>query len=270
MIPSSSRRTVLVTGASAGLGLAFARVFATHGFDLVLTARREKRLRTVADELTARHQVAARIVPDDLEDPEAPARIVGAIAADGVTIDALVNNAGYGLPGKYVDTVWDAQARFLQIMVTAYAELVHRVLPGMVERNYGRIVNVSSVAGLVPGTPGHTLYAAAKAFLVKFSQSLALETRRRGVHVTALCPGFTYTEFHDVNHTRPIVSARVPRAMWLDADDVARQGFDGVMQGRLQVVPGLSYKAIVALTRLLPESLVIKATLRQSRRFRAQ
>lgn len=263
------RRTVLVTGASAGIGLAFARVFAANGFDLVLTARREERLRGVADELTARHQIAARVVADDLEDPAAPARLVDRIAADGVAIDALVNNAGYGLPGKYAETSWDAQARFLQIMVTACAELAHRLVPGMIERGYGRIVNVSSVAGLVPGTPGHTLYAAAKAFLVKFSQSLALETRRHGVHVTALCPGFTYTEFHDVNHTRPIVSARVPRALWLDADDVARQGFDGVMAGRLQVVPGFGYKAVVALTRLLPESLVIAATRRQSRRFRA-
>ena len=155
-------------------------------------------------------------------------------------------------------------------MVTAYAELAHRLLPGMIERQYGRIVNVASVAGLVPGTPGHTLYAASKAFLIKFSQSLALETRRHGVHVSALCPGFTYTEFHDVNNTRPLVAAHVPRSMWLEADDVARQGFDGVMAGRLQVVPGFRYRALVGLVRLLPESLVIKATLRQSRRFRAQ
>jgi len=270
MTSASPRRTVLVTGASAGIGLAFARVFAEHGFDLVLTARREDRLDRVAGELTARHQVAARVLADDLEDPAAPARIVARLAADGVPIDALVNNAGYGLPGKYADTSWDAQARFIQIMVTACAELAHRLLPGMIERQYGRIINVSSVAGLVPGTPGHTLYAASKAFLVRFSQSLALETRRHGVHVTALCPGFTYTEFHDVNNTRPIVAQRVPRVMWLNADDVARQGFAGVMAGRLQVVPGFGYKALVALTRLLPESLVIKATLRQSRRFRAQ
>jgi len=270
MTSASPRRTVLVTGASAGIGLAFARVFAANGFDLVLTARREERLRGVADELTARHQVAARVVADDLEDPAAPARIVDGLAADGVAIDALVNNAGYGLPGKYAETNWEAQARFIQIMVTAYAELAHRLLPGMIERRYGRIVNVASVAGLVPGTPGHTLYAASKAFLIKFSQSLALETLRRGVHVTALCPGFTYTEFHDVNNTRPIVATRVPRSMWLDADEVARQGFEGVMAGRMQVVPGFRYRALVTMTRLLPESLVIKATLRQSRRFRAQ
>jgi len=270
MMPPSSRRTVLITGASAGIGLEFARVFAANGFDVALTARRAERLRDVANELIARHHVTARVVADDLEDPAAPARIVERLAADGVTIDALVNNAGYGLPGKYAETSWDAQARFIQIMVTAYAELAHRLLPGMIERRYGRIVNVASVAGLVPGTPGHTLYAASKAFLIKFSQSLALETRRHGVHVTALCPGFTYTEFHDVNNTRPLVAAHVPRSMWLKADDVARQGFDGVMAGRLQVVPGFRYRALVGLVRLLPESLVIKATLRQSRRFRAQ
>ena len=152
-------------------------------------------------------------------------------------------------------------------MVTAYAELVHRFLPGMVARRYGRIVNVASVAGLVPGTPGHTLYAASKAFLIKFSQSLALETRSKNVHVTAVCPGFTLTEFHDVNQTREMMD-RMPKWVWLDADRVAREGFDGVMAGKPVVVNGALYKSLVFLARHLPQGLVFRATLEQSRRYR--
>jgi len=268
MPPPPPRRTALVTGASAGLGAAFARVFAANGFDLVLTARREDRLRALADELATRHQVTARVVTADLADPEAPGRLMDSLASDDVAIDALVNNAGYGLPGKYVNTTWEEQARFLQIMVTACAELVHRLLPGMVARKYGRIINVSSVAGLVPGTPGHTLYAASKAFLIRFSQSLALENARGGVHVTAVCPGFTHTEFHDANGTRDMMSRNIPAYMWLDADDVARHGFDAVMAGRPMAVKGAVYKAVVLLARYLPESVMFRWTLSQSRKFR--
>ena len=268
MTSTAPRRTALVTGASAGLGAAFARVLAAEGFDLVLTARREDRLRALADEVTDRHGIAVRVLPADLEDPAAPARLVDALAAAGVTVDVLVNNAGYGLPGKYVNTTWAQQARFLQIMVTAYAELTHRLLPGMVERKYGRIINVASVAGLVPGTPGHTLYAASKAFLVRFSQSLALENTRDGVHATAVCPGFTYTEFHDANRTREMVSKGVPKWAWLQADRVAREGVEAAMTGRPVVVSGAVYKMLVLLVRYLPERLVFRGTLAQSRKFR--
>lgn len=264
-----ARRTALVTGASAGIGLAFARVFGAHGFDLVLTARRAARLDTIADELTTRHGITVRTLPADLENPGAPARIAEWVAAESLPIDALVNNAGYGLPGPYGKTSWAQQARFLQIMVIAYAELVHRFLPGMVARQYGRIINVSSVAGLIPGTPGHTLYPASKAFLVKFSQSLALETAGSGVRVTAVCPGFTYSEFHDVNGTRELVSANVPAFLWLDADAVARHGFAAVMAGRPIAVKGAIYKALVLFARYLPERLVLRWALRQSRRYRA-
>lgn len=261
------RRTVLVTGASAGIGAAFARVFAAHGFDLVLTARREDRLRSLADEITARHGISARVVAADLYDPAAPARLQQDLERAGVTVDALVNNAGFGLPGKYADTTWDQQAAFIQLMVTSYAELVHRFLPGMVARRYGRVVNVASVAGLVPGTPGHTLYAASKAFLIKFSQALALENRSKNVHVTAVCPGFTLTEFHDVNQTRDVMN-RMPKWVWLDAARVAKEGFDGVMAGKPVVVNGAFYKSLVFLARHLPQGLVFRANLRQSRRYR--
>jgi short-subunit dehydrogenase len=266
---SGAPRTALVTGASAGIGLAFAHVFAEHGFNLVLTARRADRLEALAAELAERHSIAARPLPADLADSASPARIVDELSGAGITVDALVNDAGYGLPGEYVSTTWPDQARFLQVMVMAGAELTHRLLPGMVERGYGHIINVASVAGLLPGTPAHTLYAASKAFTIKFSESLALESRSKGVNVTVVCPGFTYTEFHDVNGTRDLVN-RMPRWVWLDAGRVAREGFDAVMSGRPVVVNGALYRGLTWLARHLPQTLVLNATLRQSRRYRRQ
>ena len=226
------RRTALITGASAGIGAAFADVFARHGFDLVLTARREDRLRALAVDLEKRHHIAARVIAADLADRGAPASIQEHTDRADLTIDALVNNAGHGLPGKLIASPWEAHARFLQLMVTAVVELSYRYLPGMIQRGYGRIINVASLAGLVPATAGHTLYGASKAFLVRFSQALALENLKYGVHVTAFCPGFTYTEFHDVNGTREMVG-RLPRLLWQDAETVAREGYDAVMRGKI-------------------------------------
>src|SRR4051812_22287084 len=195
-------RTALITGASAGIGEAFAEVFAAEGWNLVLVARREDRLRAVAARLVAAHRIDARVIVADLGERDAPARVAAELAADGVTIDALVNNAGYGVPGSYLRSTWDCQAQMLQVMVTGVAELTYLFLPAMLQRGYGRIINVASVAGLVPSPGGHTLYAATKAFLIKFSEALGHEVRARGVHVTALCPGFTRSEFHDVTGTR--------------------------------------------------------------------
>ena len=140
---------------------------------------------------------AARVelIVEDLEQPDAPARLCSELEARGLKIDVLVNNAGYGVPGSYLSSSWEVHSRFLQIMVTAVAELTYRLLPGMIGRRHGRIINVASLAGLVPSPAGHTLYAAAKAFLIKFSESLAHEVRRHGVLVTAVCPGFTSASF---------------------------------------------------------------------------
>src|SRR5262249_17469924 len=156
--------------------------------------------------LQERYGSRVEFVVLDLEEPEAPARLCAELTARGLTIDVLVNNAGYGVPGSYLSKPWDVHARFLQIMLVAVAELTYRLLPGLVERGYGRIVNIASLAGLIPAPANHTLYAAAKSFVIKFSESLAHEVRRDGVLVTAVCPGFTYSEFHDVTGTRPLVS----------------------------------------------------------------
>lgn len=245
------RRTALVTGASAGIGAELARVFATKGFNLVLTARRADRLNVLADELRSRHSIRVRTIPADLALPETPKALAEALEHDGVTVDALINNAGFAVPNRYRDSSWEAQREFLQVLVTAPCEFIHRLLPGMTQRGYGRILNVASVAGLMPGAASHTLYGGAKAMLIKISQSLHSEQKGTGVHVTALCPGFTYTEFHDVTGTRDEMR-RMPKLMWLSAERVAREGHDAVMKNRAVCIPGAQYKTITALARLLP------------------
>jgi hypothetical protein len=261
------KRTALITGASSGIGEAFADVFAAEGFDLVITARREERLRAVKARLEERYGVHAELIVVDLEKPDAPGRICAELEARGLKIDVLVNNAGYGVAGSFLSSSWEVHSRFLQIMVTAVAELTYRLLPGMIERQYGRIINVASLAGLVPAPAGHTLYAAAKAFLIKFSESLGHEVRRDNVLVTALCPGFTYSEFHDVTGTRAMMN-RMPGWMWMSAADVARRGYDAVMKGDAIVVTGRMNSTIAALVRILPQRLVVALGRRIGREYR--
>lgn len=260
-------RTALVTGASAGIGEALARVFAHEGFNLVLTARRADRLETLAQELCSTYGCSVHIVVADLADPDAPARISDDVTRAGIHVDALVNNAGYGLTGSFIDSSWHAHRDFIQVMVTAVADLTYRFLPGMLGRQRGWIINVASVAGLVPPTAGHTLYGASKSLLIKFSQSLAAEVARDGVRVSALCPGFTYSEFHDVNGMRAKVS-RFPSWVWLQADRVAREGYDAVMRGQVVCVNGWPYRALVQIVRYLPQWLVERVGKRAASTYR--
>jgi short-subunit dehydrogenase len=261
------RRTALITGASSGIGEAFADVFAAEGFDLVLTARREDRLRHVAGRLERRHGVRVEVVVADLGVTDAAAALCAAIAARGLTVDALVNNAGYGVPGVYAAAPWERHQAMLQVMVVSLAELTHRLLPGMIERGYGRIINVASLAGLVPAPAGHTLYAAAKALVIRFSEALSHEVAPHGVHVTAICPGFTISEFHDVTGTRDKVS-KLPAWMWLDAPTVARQGFDAVMAGTPIYINGRVNRTIALLCRYLPMGIVAAAGRKLGRAYR--
>lgn len=262
------RKLALVTGASAGIGAAFARTLAGYGYDLALTARRLDRLEGLAEEIRGRYGVQALTIAADLADPTAPAAILDVLVAQGRHVDCLVNNAGYGLSGTYAETDWAAQRDFIQVMTTAPCELAHGVLGGMRARRFGRIVNVASVAGLLPGTAGHTLYGASKAFLVRFSQSLHLEAAADGVHVSALCPGFTYTEFHDVNGTRELASRATPKWVWMSAEDVVAAGWRAVEANRAVCVPGATYKAIAALAHLIPDDLALAVAASQGGRFR--
>ena len=249
-----TRRLALITGASAGIGEAFAKLYAKRGCDLALVARREDKLHELADTLELRTGAKSLVIPTDLSDPKAVDHILSKIASEGHVVDVLVNNAGYGFPDEYADSSWQDQADFLQVMLTAPCELTHKVLPGMLERRWGRIVNVSSLAGFGPGAKGHTLYAAVKAALIKFSQSLNVECEDTGVHVTAVCPGFTYSEFHDVNGTRDQMN-KLPDYMWQSAEEVALTGFEASVNNRAIIVTGGVNKGLAALTKVLPDSL---------------
>jgi uncharacterized protein len=260
-------KTALVTGASAGIGQAFAELLAARGYAVVLTARRRDRLEALAKSLADRHGVRTDIIVEDLADPAAPARLADTLAARSLSIDVLINNAGYGVPGSYLKSRWADHQRFIQVMTTAVCELTYRLLPGMFERGWGRIINVASVAGLVPSAAGHTMYGASKAFLVRFSESLNAEGRDRGVHVTALCPGFTYTEFHDVLGTRQQMQG-IPKVMWLRADQVVREGYDAVMQGEPVVINGWIYRRLVWLAGAAPNFVTKWVTGRAGRSYR--
>lgn len=254
----------LVTGASSGIGEQIAREYARRGVPLVLTARRLDRLQALAAELRA--QVPVEVVAADLADPAAPAGLVAELERREIAIRILVNNAGYGVPGRYRSSQWADQAAFLQVMVTSVCDLTWRLLPAIRASGQGRILNVASFAALMPAADGQTLYAPAKSFLLKFSEALALENADRGVHATALCPGFTYSEFHDVTGTRSRM--RVSPTMWLDAADVARAGIDGNERGDVLVVPGWRYRLLHAIVKLLPHRLALGLMARNSRKVR--
>ncbi|MBD8900452.1 SDR family NAD(P)-dependent oxidoreductase [Rhodanobacter sp. DHG33] len=264
---TAARPLSLVTGASAGIGAAFARALAARGHDLVLTARRVDRLESLATELRQQHACSVTVLAADLADPAAPAALCGELAQRGLAVDWLVNNAGYGVPGNFVTQDWGTHADFLQVLLNAPVELAWRLLPGMRERGYGRIVNVASLAGHVPGTAGHTLYAPAKAFLIKFSQGLALESRGHGVHVCALCPGFTYSEFHDVTGTRALMN-KLPGFMWQSADEVVAEGIAAVERGDAVHVTGRVNRFIKSTFKLMPDRLAFRLSARQARRYR--
>jgi short-subunit dehydrogenase len=243
----------LITGASAGLGAEFCRQLAAKGYQLVLVARRADKLQAVADEVKKAHGTNSLIITSDLHQRDACETIVKRLDDEHIEIEYLVNNAGYGLPGSFHVPSWQEHADFIQIMMTAVCELTWRLLPGMHERGKGYIVNVASVAALVPPSPGHTLYGASKSFLIKFSEVLALENVDSGVKVTAVCPGFTYTEFHDANNTRELVN-KLPDYLWLDAKDVVSDTLENLAAEdvKLMVVPGRQYKALVWVNRYLP------------------
>jgi hypothetical protein len=266
---ATTSRWALVTGASAGIGAAFARELASRGASLVLTARREDRLAVLAAELLQCHGTRVECIAADLADPTAPEKLCSEIARRGIAVDTLINNAGYGLPGSFVSQPWPKHAEFIQVLMTAPCELAHLLLPGMQRRGHGRIVNIASLAGHIPGSAGHTLYGASKAFLIKFSQSLALENRRHGVNVCAVCPGFTYSEFHDVTGTRGVVS-KMPKWMWLSAEEVARVGMDAVERGEVVYVTGRVNRLIKTLFKLLPDRFALRVIQKRAKDFRNQ
>ncbi len=269
MIKHTNRPLCLITGASAGIGAALAHEFARAGWDLALTARREEPMVKLARELKKQYGATSHILPADLAKPGACEDILARLVKKGAQVDGLVNNAGHGLTGHFLDNDWQAHKDFLTLMLEAPCEMTHLVLEGMKQRGFGRVINVASLAGHVPGSRGHTLYAATKSFLIKFSQSLNLEMQTYGIKVSALCPGFTMSEFHDVNNTRSAMD-KLPQWMWMSAQEVAESGFIALEKNQAVHIPGRTNRAIAVLASVLPDSITLKLMNRNSDKFRKQ
>ena len=253
-----ARRLALVTGASAGLGEAFARAYAARGLDVALAARRIDRLEALAVKLRAEHGVAAFAIQTDLAEYEAHVSVMEAVAAQGRVVDVLVNNAGFGIPQSFAAVPWPRQRDFLMTMAVNACGLAYDVLPGMVARGHGAVINIGSMAAFSPGVAGNSLYPGVKSLMVKFSQSLDAEYRAAGVKVTVVCPGFVRTEFAQKAGIAGIIE-REPRMFWLSAEAVAEATIRANHRGRVVVIPGWHNRLAAALLRGLPEPLVRRA-----------
>ena len=250
----SARRMALVTGASSGIGQAMAAVFAANGFDLVVTARRISRLDELADKLAREYGARVEVIALDLITNGAALSLCAEIEARDLEVDAIAHCAGFGLPGGFLSSEWPAQSALLTLHASIPAEVTYRLLPGMIDRNYGRIIYVSSIAGLVDSSAG-TVYGGAKAFVVSFARSLSREVRKYGVYVTCVCPGLTRTEFHDLPALKQSVRS-MPDWLWTDPSCVAQQAFDAVMQGRPLLINGRINQLQVAMLRYVPRALL--------------
>jgi short-subunit dehydrogenase len=248
---TSPRRCALVTGASAGIGASFARYLAAQGHDLVLVARRAERLQELARALEQAHGTRCDVVTADLGAPDAPQAVYDAVARLGRQVDVLVNNAGLSGRGKFAETPWADLSNELQVMVGAVTQLTHLFVPGMKQRGWGRVINLSSLAAFSP--PGASLlYTGIKGYVLHMSEALNMELKPHGVHVSALCPGFTHSEFHDVMGTRRAAN-KLPRMLWQQPEDVVREGYAAVMKGKPFCVPGTVNKLVAASLRPVPE-----------------
>jgi short-subunit dehydrogenase len=247
--------TALITGASGGIGEHLARVLGAHKHDLVLVARNAERLQALSGELSRAFGVQCRVLAANLEDPAAPAQIFNALSGQGVTIDVLVNNAGFGARGAFAEIDYETEARMLQLNCAALMHMTRLFLPGMLQRRAGKILNVASTAAFLPG-PFMAVYYASKAFVLSFTEALAEETQGTGVMVTALCPGPTQTNFAATAGNEDTILFRNAKPMSPYA--VARVGYEGMMAGKRVVIPGWTNQASAFSTRLAPRKMLAK------------
>jgi short-subunit dehydrogenase len=261
------RKLALITGASAGIGEAFARAYAARGYDLALVARRSDRLAALGAELSAAHGIETHPISVDLSALEAEKPVMAALAERGRHVDVLINNAGFGIPKIFSDAPWSDQRDFLMTMAVTPCALAHVVIPGLVQRGGGAIINVASVAGFSPGVAGNTLYPGVKGLMIKFSQALDCEYRAKGLKITALCPGSTKTDF--------TAEAGIDHLM---GDNPFSQTAKAVVEiairaneaGRVVVIPGWHNRLAVALMRALPEPLVRAAINKGAAKYRLE
>jgi uncharacterized protein len=249
-----NQSTALITGASSGIGAAFARRLAADGHGLVLVARDADRLRQLADELSAKHGRTVEVMAADLADPVQLARVEARLSDPQHPVDLLVNNAGFSLGRRFLRTTIEEQETLLDVLVRAVQRLTYAALRGMVDRGRGAVVNVSSVASYVP----RSTYGAAKAWVTSFSEALAVEMRGTGVRAMAVLPGYTRTEFHQ----RAGIRGRGPRMLWLSADRVADDALRDLKRGRILSIPSKRYRVLATLSRVSPRW-TVKAFIRR-------
>ncbi|MEI6196218.1 MAG: SDR family oxidoreductase [Verrucomicrobiota bacterium] len=243
--------TVLITGASSGIGLELAKCFAADGSRLILIARNTEALESLAKELRQSHQIEVRVLTADLSLSETPKRIFAELSAQKIAVDVLVNNAGFGANGAFAEIPLSRQLEMLQVNITALTELTRLFLPGMISRRRGGILNVGSVAGFQPG-PGMMVYYATKAFVLSFTEALAEELQGSGLNVSVLCPGPTESNFGNVARGKKVRHVKTSK---MTSAAVAVYGHRAFRQGKITAVPGWQNKVFVFLNRILPRVL---------------
>lgn len=253
----------LITGASSGMGAEFARQLATQGYHLILTARRTDRLEALAAELMQKHPIQVEPYPADLSDPAGVQALVAKIQATP-NLDLLVNNAGFSIHDRFATGSLEKHLDMIQVHVLATVNLTRAALPAMRARRHGGIINVASVAAFFPA--GNTTYTATKAYLVNFSQALQIELISSGIHVQALCPGFTITEFHDGVEFKNFRRSSIPTFAWLRAEKVVRDSLRDLRRGKVVCIPGWPYKLAVILIRLFLSGSLLQVAARVYRK----
>jgi len=254
--PSPSS-TCIVTGASSGIGLELARLLASKGRGVTLVARREDRLRSLADELASAHGIRAEVLAADLTDPAARSGVRDQVEERGLTVDVLVNNAGFSTMSAVAKGDPDREVAMIRTNVEAVAHMCSLFLPAMVQRGSGAVLNVASTAAFQP-LPGQAGYAASKSFVLSYTQALAEELRATGVTATALCPGPVETEFAEVAGLGGGQAGdALPRFMWVSAPEVASAAIEGMEKGRLVVIPGAANRTTAALAPLVPKRFLL-------------
>jgi uncharacterized protein len=257
--------TVLITGASSGIGLELAKCFAADGSRLILVARNGSALESLAEELRQNHKIEVQVFTADLALPETPNRVFAQLQEAGLKVDVLVNNAGFGAQGPFAQLPLERQLSMLQVNITALTHLTRLFLPGMIERRRGGVLNVSSTAAFQPG-PLMAVYYATKAYVLSFSEAIAEEVRETGLTVTAFCPGPTHTNFTAAANMQ---NSNLFKLGAMSAEAVARIGHDAFRRGRCVAVAGLRNKMAVFSVRLAPRSVVRKITHRLNAAGRA-
>lgn len=257
-LPAKLNKTAVITGASSGLGAEFARQLAARGYDLILTARREDRLRQLHDDLTASFGIGVSTIPADLSEMASIEHIAQAIASTS-NIEILINNAGYALLGRFYRVDVAKELAQLKVHTIAPVMFCRAALPGMVSRDVGAIINVASLAGFI--SVRNVLYNSTKSFLVNFSEALQLELRKTHIHVQALCPGYVATEFHDTAEFAQFSFRAVPRFLWLSSQQVVSESLAALNRGKVICIPRNVYKIIAFLGRnRLTAGLIDKAS----------